>query len=217
MRARAAIGAERGALRLLGPLQMLCVRAAADTSAAFNVRGSTTEDVALVLDGLELYDPFHLQAFQSPFSLVDSNVVDRIDFFGGGYTADLGDRHGGFVKISTLAPAGPAAAQIELGTLNSRASYRAPIADGSGAWLVAVRGWYPEALQDTIVSVLMSPHFCYRLDLAASAEGRRPLSDSELASRLSYFLWSSMPDTQLLERAAAGKRSSPRVAAPRPG
>jgi len=61
------------------------------------------------------------------------------------------------------------------------------------------------ALQDAIASVLMSPHFCYRLDLAASDTVRRPLSDQELASRLSYFLWSSMPDTQLLERVAAGE------------
>jgi hypothetical protein len=61
------------------------------------------------------------------------------------------------------------------------------------------------ALQDAIVSVLMSPHFLYRLDLIASDTGRRPLSDQELASRLSYFLWSSMPDSQLLERVAAGE------------
>jgi hypothetical protein len=61
------------------------------------------------------------------------------------------------------------------------------------------------ALQDSIVSVLMSPHFCYRLDLLASETERRPLSDQELASRLSYFLWSSMPDARLLARAATGE------------
>src|SRR5262249_16837836 len=65
---------------------------------------------------------------------------------------------------------------------------------------------YEEALRDTLVSVLMSPHFCYRFDLAppgANAGGSpktQPLSDYELASRLSYFLWSSMPDNELLAR-----------------
>jgi outer membrane receptor protein involved in Fe transport len=102
----------------------------------------------MVLDGLELYDPFHLQSFQSPFSLIDSNVVDRIDFFGGGFTADLGDRHGGFVEMSTLVPAEPSRGELEIGTLNSRVSYRAPTKQ-RGSWLVSARAWYPEALRDT--------------------------------------------------------------------
>jgi hypothetical protein len=123
--------------------------AAADSSAAFNVRGSVAQDVSMVLDGLELYDPFHLQSFQSPFSLIDANVVDRIDFFGGGYTADLGDRHGGFVEISTLAPADSGRREIELGTQNSRVTYRSPMSAGSGAWMLSTRAWYPEAVVDT--------------------------------------------------------------------
>ncbi len=48
----------------------------------------------------------------------------------------------------------------------------------------------------------MSPDFCYRIDLLETAEGIHPLSDFDLASRLSYFLWSSMPDEELLARAA---------------
>jgi hypothetical protein len=57
------------------------------------------------------------------------------------------------------------------------------------------------------VSVLMSPAFTYRFDLPkqnATQTGVQPLSDFELASRLSYFLWASMPDAELLAHAAAG-------------
>jgi hypothetical protein len=66
---------------------------------------------------------------------------------------------------------------------------------------------HEEAMRDLIVNVLMSPHFLYRLD--AGSEGRKaaaaaPVSEYALASRLSYFLWSTMPDAQLLARAAAG-------------
>jgi hypothetical protein len=65
-------------------------------------------------------------------------------------------------------------------------------------------GLGPEAaLRDTLVTVLLSPHFCYRLDLGEPGTAVRPLSDYELASRLSYFLWSSMPDAELLAHAAA--------------
>jgi len=122
---------------------------AANSSASFNVRGSLARDTSLVLDGLELYDPFHLRDFQSPFSLIDSNVVERIDFLGGGYTADLGDRHGGFVDISTSASHGEFRGDVELGTLNSRISYQSPINGGKGSWLISARTWYPEAVADT--------------------------------------------------------------------
>ena len=44
----------------------------------------------------------------------------------------------------------------------------------------------------------MSPHFCYRIDLVDAAKGPQQLPDYALASRLSYFLWSSMPDDELL-------------------
>ncbi len=81
---------------------------------------------------------------------------------------------------------------------------------------------HEEALRDTLVSVLLSPHFCYRVDLPSphtrplsperSGERRvRPLAPYSLASRLSYFLWSSMPDRELLARAAAGELHRPDV------
>ena len=63
---------------------------------------------------------------------------------------------------------------------------------------------HEDAVRDTVASVLMSPHFCYRVDLPGNGTAIRPLSDYALASRLSYFLWSSMPDEKLLARAAAG-------------
>jgi hypothetical protein len=86
---------------------------------------------------------------------------------------------------------------------------------------------HEDAVRDTIVSVLMSPDFLYRFDLngqtvhksaltAASlktgkAYESEPLSDYSLASRLSYFLWASMPDAELLKHAAAGDLHKPQV------
>ena len=75
---------------------------------------------------------------------------------------------------------------------------------------------HEEAMRDTLASVLMSPHFCYRLDLPqrASVKGElQPLDDYALASRLSYFLWSSMPDQELLDVAARGELRKPEVLA----
>lgn len=81
---------------------------------------------------------------------------------------------------------------------------------------------HEEAVQDTIVSMLISPLFFYRTDLAGTASEsvesiavgpshRAPLTDLELASRLSYFLWSSIPDAQLSKQAADGHLHEPDV------
>ncbi len=79
---------------------------------------------------------------------------------------------------------------------------------------------HEDAVRDSVVSVLMSPDFCYRIDLQSSAKPRavpgkatagRSLSSNGLASRLSYFLWSSMPDAELLRHAAVGDLRRPDV------
>ncbi len=58
---------------------------------------------------------------------------------------------------------------------------------------------HEEAIRDSVVSILMSPHFLYRTDLVSVGDGTRSLNNMELASRLSYFLWSTMPDEELLQ------------------
>ncbi len=70
---------------------------------------------------------------------------------------------------------------------------------------------HEEAMRELIVSVLMAPDFCYRLDLSSANQGIHPLSDYDLASRLSYFLWSSLPDDELLAHAAAGDLHKPKI------
>jgi hypothetical protein len=72
---------------------------------------------------------------------------------------------------------------------------------------------HEEAIRDSLASVLLSPYFCYRFDLAATGTGPQPLSPFDLASRLSYFLWSSLPDDELLARAEAGDLLQPAVLA----
>ncbi len=70
---------------------------------------------------------------------------------------------------------------------------------------------HEEAMQDSVVSILISPWFSYRVDLAPTTDQRRPLTDIELASRLSYFLWSSMPDDELLRVAQSGQLREPNI------
>jgi len=98
-------------------------------------------------------------------------------------------------------------------------AYRRPLASGEREELLVFYRrlrdreglGHEEALRDTLASVLLSPYFCYRFDLAQPGDKLQPLSSYALASRLSYFLWSSMPDEELLARAAAGELRHPDV------
>jgi mono/diheme cytochrome c family protein len=57
---------------------------------------------------------------------------------------------------------------------------------------------HEDAMRDSVVSILTSPHFLYRLDLAAWSDASAPLTGAELASRLSYVLWAAPPDAELM-------------------
>ena len=100
-------------------------------------------------------------------------------------------------------------------------AYRRPL---TGAEREAIPGFYrslrensglshDDAIRDAIAAILISPHVGYRVDLAPESAGIHPLSDHALASRLSYFLWSSMPDAELIRLANAGELRRPEVLA----
>ena len=62
-----------------------------------------------------------------------------------------------------------------------------------------------QAVRASLIRILMSPHFTCRIDPAPQGETVQPLPDLALASRLSYFLWSSTPDAELLAAAESGR------------
>lgn len=64
---------------------------------------------------------------------------------------------------------------------------------------------HEEAIRLTIARVLTSPAFLYRKEQPAPGNKAAPVSGPELANRLSYFLWSSMPDAELRRVALAGR------------
>lgn len=70
---------------------------------------------------------------------------------------------------------------------------------------------HEEALRLTLARVLVAPAFLYKVEKPGPGAGQGPVSDFELATRLSYFLWSSAPDQELLELAAAGRLHEPDV------
>jgi hypothetical protein len=75
-------------------------------------------------------------------------------------------------------------------------------------------GSFDDGIRAGVARVLSSPYFLYRIEkdpAGAPAGVAHPVSDIELASRLSFFLWSSIPDEKLLDLAAAGRLRAPGV------
>lgn len=116
----------------------------------------------------------------------------------------------------------PAAAAEEAGCAKkilstlARRAYRRPVTDADLQALLSIyeaergEGGFEGGIRQAVERILVSPQFLFRIErqplkIAAGAVYR--ISDVELASRLSFFLWSSIPDDPLLDLAARGKLS----------
>jgi cytochrome c551/c552 len=104
-----------------------------------------------------------------------------------------------------------------LSTLAQRA-YRRPLTDADLQYLLpfytAGRGEggnFEAGIQRALERLLVSPQFLFRVEHNAEGSAPQRISDLELASRLSFFLWSSIPDDELLARAARGELKDPAV------
>jgi hypothetical protein len=115
-------------------------------------------------------------------------------------------------------PTGPRDARCERSILSNLASraYRRPATNGEVDELMAIAagarrrgGTYQDGIALAIATVLSSPKFLFRIDRPAVAQ--TGTAQHELASRLSSFLWSSLPDEQLTSAAARGVLRQPDV------
>ncbi|MDE2125211.1 MAG: DUF1592 domain-containing protein [Armatimonadetes bacterium] len=95
-------------------------------------------------------------------------------------------------------------------------AYRRPVRPGELARLMQVftaafhRGLsWRKSVVAGLTAVLVSPNFLFRVEPTLPEHGAYRLNDYELASRLSYFLWSSMPDAELFRLAAANRLHQP--------
>jgi hypothetical protein len=105
-------------------------------------------------------------------------------------------------------------------TTIARRAYRRPVTDVEVADLLGFydagrkRGTFDKGIEESLAFVLASPKFLFRAEPdppTVAAGATYAVSDLELASRLSFFLWSSIPDDELVTVAAQGKLKDPAV------
>jgi hypothetical protein len=104
-----------------------------------SVRGGEPNETAIVLDGLRLYEPFHLKNFLSPVSLLDSRIIDSIEFYSGGFPVDYGDRMSAIIDATTVRPAEPLYFELGLNLFHASGLAAAQFADGKGHALLSAR------------------------------------------------------------------------------
>ena len=95
-------------------------------------------------------------------------------------------------------------------------AYRRPLAEAEVAELLSLYELlrekdvsHEEAFRAVLVAICVAPDFLYRLEKPSSGQSSGPVSDWELASRLSYFLWSTLPDESLFAAAKSGILTDP--------
>jgi hypothetical protein len=183
-------------------------------------------DVAVAFlrrDSAESDEP--LQPFTRDLDLQNMNGIPLIDHvqitgpFNATGPGDTPSRHRIFVCTPANAAQEIPCAKRILGTLARRA-YRRPVTDADMETLLTFyqsgrnHGDFQSGIESALRLILASPKFLFRSEpdpanIAAGSVYR--VSDLDLASRLSFFLWSSIPDDELLNVAAAGKLKQPAV------
>ena len=99
----------------------------------------------------------------------------------------------------------------------ARRAYRRPVTDADQQRLMrffsqGAKDGFERGIQLALKRLLVSPEFLYRIERdRGMGSGVHAISDLELASRLSFFLWSSIPDDELLDVAVRGELKSPAV------
>lgn len=118
-----------------------------------------------------------------------------------------------YQKIFICAETTPRCARTILTSLIERA-YRRPVTEAEIAAKLALvtlaqreGDTFQEGIRLALQAILASPDFLFRIE----ADPKAQVSDIELASRLSYFLWASMPDPELMKLAKSGELGRPPV------
>ncbi len=120
-----------------------------DFSARFSIRGGDRDETVTKLDGMELYDPYHLQDFGGAISVIDMGLVQNADLFTGGFAAEHGDAMSGVFDItSKKVNREQIIGNVGIDMLNAHVILEGPLSGAS--WLLSARRGYIDLLMGLI-------------------------------------------------------------------
>ena len=109
-----------------------------EVSAQFHVRGGRTDEVLMLLDRVELYEPFHLKDFGSMLSIITPRALSEVNLITGGFPAEYGDRMSGVLEMTTV-QADRLETRLELGLLTAEVGNAGTFDEGRGDWFTSLR------------------------------------------------------------------------------
>ncbi|MDE0401554.1 MAG: TonB-dependent receptor plug domain-containing protein [Candidatus Poribacteria bacterium] len=113
-----------------------------DYSARFSVRGGEKDDISVRLDGMELYNPYHLQDFGGAVSLIGLELVQNTQLLIGGFPAEYGEKMSGVFDLKTRPPnTEQFSANFGVDLINATATLEGPFSE-KGSWLLSARRGY---------------------------------------------------------------------------
>jgi hypothetical protein len=150
--------------------------------------------------------------------VVPKGAVDYFEVLGP-YNPSPAPTPEGYKRIFVCAQHSDACVRTDLENL-ARLAWRRPVTDVEVRKLAKYVKMaenegdsFEKAMEVGVEAVLVSPYFLFRTERDPASGGEHRVSDYELASRLSYFLWSSMPDAELFRLAKEAKLHDPAVLA----
>ncbi|HLU04915.1 MAG TPA: TonB-dependent receptor [Woeseiaceae bacterium] len=129
-------------------------------SSRHHVRGGLQNEQLFLLDGLRLYEPYHLKDFHSITTIVPSGAIAGMNFYSAGYQARYGDRMSGVVDIELREP--PEESETELGLTFFHASALSRGRFGGndrGDWLVSGRRANLDLIADVVNPEYGAPRY----------------------------------------------------------
>ncbi|MBN1211329.1 MAG: TonB-dependent receptor plug domain-containing protein [candidate division Zixibacteria bacterium] len=119
-----------------------------DFSATFKVRGGEHNQVLVLLDGLELYEPFHIKDIDGGIlSIIDMDIVESIDLSTGAFSAAYGNHLSGVFNIKTKQPeTDKKKLSASIDFLNARVLTSGTFSNNKNSWLASARRGYFEMI-----------------------------------------------------------------------
>jgi outer membrane receptor protein involved in Fe transport len=103
------------------------------------MRGGVPNETGVLLDGMRLYEPFHLKNFLSPVSLLDTRLIDSMEVYSGGFSARYGDRMSSMIDAKSVRPNAPRYFELGLSVFHLNGLASAEFADGDAHALISAR------------------------------------------------------------------------------